>query len=108
MLNLFISNAWAADTPAQGGFIQLLPLVVLFVAFWFFIIRPQMRRSKEHKAMIESIGKGDEIVTIGGLVGKIREVGDNFISLEIAKELNVKVQKQAVSVILPKGTVKAL
>lgn len=108
MLDLLISNANAADVSQQSGFISLLPLLVLFAAFWFFLIRPQMRRAKEHKEMIDAINKGDEIVTVGGLLGKIKEVSDDFIMLEVAKELQVKVQKQAISLIVPKGTIKTL
>lgn len=109
MLDFFISPAWANETLSQDGFLKLLlPWVVLFIAFWFFLIRPQIKRSKEHKAMIDSISPGDEIVTIGGLVGKIKDIGDNFISLEISKELQVKIQKQAISLTVPKGTIKTL
>lgn len=108
MLDFFINNAWAADAPQQGGIMSLLPLFILFAVFWFFLIRPQMKQAKDHKTMIEALAKGDEIVTTGGLLGKIKEIGDNFIVLEIAKEIQVKVQKHAVSTILPKGTMKTL
>lgn len=108
MLNFFINSAWAADTPQQSGFMGLLPLFILFAVFWFFLIRPQMKQAKEHKTLVESLTKGDEVVTTGGLLGKIKEVGDNFIVLEIAKEVQVKVQKHAISATMPKGTIKTL
>ncbi len=108
MPDLFISNAWAAETPQQGSIISLLPLLILFAVFYFFLIRPQIKQSKEHKTMVGALVKGDEIVTTGGLLGKIREIGDNFIVLEIAKEVQVKIQKHAVSITLPKGTIKTL
>lgn len=108
MLDFFISNAWAADAPPQGGILSMLPLFILFAVFWFFLIRPQMKQAKEHKTMVDAIAKGDEIVTNGGMLGKIKEVGDNFIVLEIAKEVQVKIQKNAISATMPKGTMKTL
>jgi len=108
MLDFFISNAWAADAPQSGGLLSMLPLFILFAVFWFFLIRPQMKQAKEHKTMVEALAKGDEIVTNGGMLGKIKEVGDNFIVLEIAKEVQVKIQKNAISTVLPKGTMKTL
>ena len=110
MLNFFINSVWAADTPQQSGsgVMGLLPLFILFAVFWFFLIRPQMKQAKEHKTMVQSLAKGDEVVTTGGLLGKIKEVGDNFIVLEIAKEVQVKVQKHAISATMPKGTIKTL
>ena len=86
----------------------MLPLFILFAVFWFFLIRPQMKQAKEHKTMVEALAKGDEIVTNGGMLGKIKEVGDNFIVLEIAKEVQVKIQKNAISATMPKGTMKTL
>lgn len=108
MLDFFISNAWAADAPQSGGLLSMLPLFILFAVFWFFLIRPQMKQAKEHRTMVEALAKGDEIVTNGGMLGKIKEVGDNFIVLEIAKEVQVKIQKNAISTVLPKGTMKTL
>jgi len=109
MLEFFIQNAWAVEAPSQGGGIMgLLPLLLIFVVFYFFLIRPQMKQAKEHKQMVEALTKGDEVVTTGGLLGKINKVGDNFIILEIAKDIEVKVQKHAVSATMPKGTVKTL
>lgn len=111
-MDFLIANAFAQQAPATPppgiGFTSLLPLIVLFVLFYFFLIRPQMRRDKEHKRMLQALAKGDEIVTTGGLLGRVTEVGDNFIALEIAKDLEVKVQRQSVSMTVPKGTMKSL
>jgi len=108
MLDFFINNAWAAEAPQAGGIMSLLPLFILFAVFWFFLIRPQMKQAKEHRTMVEALAKGDEIVTNGGMLGKIKEIGDNFIVLEIAKEVQVKIQKNAISATMPKGTIKTL
>lgn len=108
MLDFFITNAWAQEAPQGGGVFSLLPLLILFAVFYFFLIRPQMKQAKEHRQMVESLNKGDEIVTNGGLLGKIKQVGDNFIVLEIAGNTEVKVQKHAVSATMPKGTIKTL
>ncbi len=109
MLELFINNVWAQEAPSQGGgVLSLLPLIIIFVVFYFFLIRPQMKQAKEHRQMVESLGKGDEVVTNGGMLGKINKVGDNFIVLEIAKDIEVKVQKNSVSATMPKGTMKTL
>ena len=108
MLDFFINNAWAADASPQGGIISMLPLFILFAVFWFFLIRPQMKQAKEHKTMVDAAAKGDEIVTNGGMLGKIKEIGDNFVVLEIAKEVEVKIQKNAISATMPKGTIKTL
>ena len=83
-------------------------LILLFVVFYFLLIRPQMKRAKEHKKMVGSLAKGDEVVTNGGMLGKITKMGDDFITVEIAEGLEVNVQKQAVSALLPKGTIKSL
>jgi preprotein translocase subunit YajC len=110
MLDFFISSAWAqgAASPqgANGSF--LFMMVILFVFVYFVMIRPQMKQAKEHKKMVEGLAKGDEVVTSGGMLGRINEVGDNFIVLEVAKEVEIKIQKNAVSALMPKGTVKTL
>ena len=87
---------------------QLLPIILMFVVLYFLMIRPQMKRAKEHKALIEALAKGDEVVTGGGIAGRISRVSDNFIALEIADAVEIQVQKQAVTLLLPKGTLKAL
>jgi preprotein translocase subunit YajC len=108
-MSLFIADAHAqaAGGAAPPG-IDLIFLVLLFVVFYFLLIRPQMKRAKEHKNMVASLAKGDEVVTNGGLLGKVTKVGDNFITLEIADGLEVKVQKQALGSVVPKGTMKTL
>lgn len=109
MADFFINNAWAQGAPAGGGGIAgFLPLIIILVVFWFFLIRPQMKQAKEHRQMVEALAKGDEVVTNGGLLGKINKVGDNFVLLEIANNTEVKVQKQNISATMPKGTVKTL
>ncbi len=109
MLDFFIENAWAQDAPQSGGgLMSLLPLLLIFAVFYFFLIRPQMKQAREHKQMVDALAKGDEVVISGGLAGKISKIGDNFISVEIAPEVEVKVQKHAVTALLPKGTLKTL
>jgi preprotein translocase subunit YajC len=87
---------------------SFLPLVVIFVLFFFMIIRPQMKAAKEQRAMIASLQKGDEVITSGGIVGKISKVSEAFVSIEIAPNTEITVQKQAVQSALPKGTIKSL
>ena len=110
MLNFLINDAWAQAAPQQGGGgTSFIIMMVVFIAiFYFILIRPQTKQAKEHKAMIEALGKGDEIVTNGGILGRINKIGDNFIAIEIAKDIEVKVQKQAITAVLPKGTLKGL
>jgi len=107
MLDFFITRAHAQTAAEQGGGTSFLIMMVLFfVVFYFMLIRPQMKQAKEHRKLLENLNKGDEVVTTGGLLGKIIEIGDNFIVLEIAKETEIKVQKHAVSALMPKGTIK--
>lgn len=107
---MLISNAYAqaAGSDPTGGFMGLLPLILMFVVLWFLMIRPQMKRAKEHKSMVEALSKGDEVVIQGGIAGRIAEVGENFLHVEVAPNTNVLVQKQAVATVLPKGTLKGL
>jgi preprotein translocase subunit YajC len=107
MIDFFISNAWAAPAQ-QPGFASFLPLIILFIIFYFILIRPQIKQAKQHKQLVASLTKGDEIATSGGLLGKIKLVGDNFIIIEISKETEVRIQKQSVSIVYPKGTLKTL
>jgi preprotein translocase subunit YajC len=108
-MNLLISDAWAqtAEPGMGGGLMQFLPLIAIVVIFYFLLIRPQQKRAKEHRAMVEAMAKGDEVVTNGGLLGRITEVGESFISVEIAAGVQIKVQKHAVASVMPKGTIKA-
>ena len=104
-MNILISDAWAqAGGDAGGGLFSLLPLVVIFILFYFLLIRPQQKRAKQHKEMVIALKKGEEIVTNGGLLGKVTDLDDNFITLEIASGLNAKVQRQSVAQVMPKGT----
>jgi preprotein translocase subunit YajC len=114
-MSFFISDAFAEGAAAtnaaagqpDGGLLGMLPLLLIFVLFYFMLIRPQTKRAKEHKNMVEALAKGDEVVTNGGLLGKIIEVGESFITVAIADGVEVKVQKQSVSTLVPKGTIKA-
>lgn len=107
-MNFLISDAYAQQGGAAGGgFIEFLIMIVIFFAIMYFlIIRPQSKRAKEHKAMVDALSKGDEIVTNGGLVGKVTQVQENFIKVEISDGLQVGVQRQSVATVLPKGTMK--
>ena len=106
---MFISSAYAQA--ASGGDTQstlmgMLPLVLMFVVLYFVMIRPQMKKQKEHKSMIEALAKGDEVVTAGGLLGKVSKIGDSFIGVELATGVEVQMQRSAVVQVLPKGTIK--
>lgn len=102
---MFISNAYAASAPATD-FTRFLPLIVIFVLFFFMIIRPQMKQAKEQRNMIAALQKGDEVVTSGGIVGKVTKVTEAFVVLEIAENTEISVQKHAIMSALPKGTIK--
>jgi preprotein translocase subunit YajC len=109
MFDFFIKNAYAQSAPQQGGGSSfLIMMVIFFVIFYFMLMRPQMKQAKEHKKLIENLSKDDEVVTSGGLLGKIMEVGENFIVLEVASATEIKVQKNSVTTILPKGTIKGM
>ena len=106
---MIISPAFAQSAPSgDSGFIGLLPIVLMFVLLYFLMIRPQMKRAKETKAMIEALQKGDEVITAGGVLGRITKLGDAYISLEVAPNTEISVQKAAVQVLLPKGTIKSV
>ncbi|HET9043601.1 MAG TPA: preprotein translocase subunit YajC [Burkholderiales bacterium] len=105
-----ISTAYAqASAPTDaGGLMGFLPIVLMFVLLYFMLIRPQMKRAKDHKLMIEALEKGAEVVTSGGIVGRITKLSDAYINLEIAPNTEIVIQKQAVQTLLPKGTMKAI
>jgi len=110
---VFISSAIAQTAPAaaaggdaQSSLMGMLPLVLMFVVLYFVMIRPQMKKAKEHKAMIEALVKGDEVATAGGILGKVTKLGDGFIDLEVANGVEVHLQRSAVVQVLPKGTIK--
>jgi len=102
------AHAQAAGAAAPNPWLQLIPLILLFVVFWFLLIRPQMKRQKEHRQLVEKLAKGDEVVTTGGVAGRIEEVGESFLTVEIAEGVRVRVQRGAVNAVLPKGTLKSL
>ena len=106
-MDFFIASAYAQDASPQGGLLSFLPLIVIFIVFYFLLIRPQMKRAKEHKALVSQLAVGDEIVTNGGLLGRITHVGDSFITVELAENVKIKLQKHAVASVMPKGTIKA-
>ena len=107
-MSFFISDAVAQTAGSSGSadFMSFLPMIALFVIFYFLLIRPQQKRQKEHKNMVSNLAKGDEIVTMGGLLGKISAVGENFLTVEVAKDIQLKVQKASVQAMMPKGTYK--
>lgn len=108
-MNFFISDAMAADAGPQGGGLQLIIMMAIFFGIMYFmIIRPQQKRAKEHKQLIASIAKGDEVVAGGGIIGKVTNVGDNFIEMSVSDNTTIKVQRQAVAAVMPKGTMKNL
>ncbi len=109
---MLISNAYAQTAAAAAGpmdsVMQFLPIILMFAVLYFLMVRPQMKKAKEHKALIEGLGKGDEIVTQGGMAGRVTRVGDDFITVEIAEKVEIQIQKPAIALVLPKGTLKNL
>ncbi|MDR2187416.1 MAG: preprotein translocase subunit YajC [Azonexus sp.] len=105
-----LAHAQTATGPADptGGFMQLLPMIAMFAILWFLLIRPQMKKAKEHRTLIAALQKGDEVVTGGGLVGRITKVGEAYVTLEIAEGTEVVVQRPAIGIVLPKGSLKSL
>jgi len=108
MISLAHAQATAAAPGGAEMIQQFLPLIVIFILFWFMLIRPQMKRAKEQKQMLGELAKGDEVVTASGQVGKIAKLGDQYVSLEIADGVITHVQKSSVQTLLPKGTIKGL
>jgi len=110
MMNFFIevAHAEAATGPAsEAGFVTFLPMIVLFALLWFLLIRPQQKRAKEHRNMVSALSKDDEVVTSGGILGRIAHLNDNFVTLEVAEDVGVIVQRHAIASSMPKGTIKA-
>jgi preprotein translocase subunit YajC len=110
---VLISSAFAQTAPAaaaegglQSSLMSMLPLVLMFVVLYFVMIRPQMKRQKEHRSMIEALAKGDEIATAGGVLGRVTRLGDTYLGVEIANGVEIQVQRSAVVQVLPKGTIK--
>lgn len=108
-MSFFISDAIAEAAPAAAGQPELASLLLpvgLVVLFYFFLIRPQNKRQKEHRQMVAGLQKGEEVITTGGLLGKITNVGENFVTLEISKDVSIHIQKNSIQTIMPKGTLK--
>jgi len=108
MISLAHAQTAAASADPTGGLMQMLPMILMFVVLWFLMIRPQMKKAKEHKALLAAITKGDEVVTQGGIVGRVSKVGDSYVNIEIATGTDIVVQKPAIVLVLPKGTLKSL
>ena len=106
---MLVKEAWAQAAPggAGGGMESIFLIVAMFAVLYFLMIRPQMKRAKEHKAMVDGLQKGDEVVTAGGLLGRISKMGDAHVSLEVAPNVEIQVQRSAVQTVLPKGTLKS-
>jgi preprotein translocase subunit YajC len=108
---VLISNAYAQTAAAAGpmdSIMQFLPIILMFVVLYFLMVRPQMKKAKEHKSLLDALSKGDEVVTQGGLAGRITKVGDDFVSISIADNVEIQMQKPAITLVLPKGTLKNL
>lgn len=106
---MLISNAYAQTAAAagpMGGLMEFLPIILMFGVLYFLMIRPQMKKAKEHKALIAALSKGDEVVTQGGVIGKITKLGDAFVSIEVANGVELQLQRAAIIQVLPKGTYK--
>jgi len=108
---MLISQAFAQTAPTGpfglDSITNMLPLVAMFVLLYFLLLRPQMKRAKDHKKMLSDLAKGDEVVTGGGTLGKVTKVGDNYITVEIAPSVEIQVQKGSIQLVLPKGTIKS-
>ncbi len=109
---MLISNAFAQSAPAAGGdaggLMRFIPLILMFVVLYFIMIRPQMKRQKETKAMLEALAAGDEVITAGGILGKVTAVKDQYVTVELVPGTEVQMQKNAVTSVLPKGTIKSV
>ncbi len=110
---MFISNAYAqapaaADPGLMGNLSTFLPLILMFVVMYFLMIRPQQKRAKEQRSMMDALAKGDEIITAGGILGRVSKVTDTYVTLEVASNTEIVVQKNSITTLLPKGTLKSL
>ena len=110
---MFISSAFAQTAPAaaaggdmQSSLMSMLPLILMFVVLYFVMIRPQMKKQKEHRAMIDALAKGDEVVTSGGMLGTVSKIGDNYVGLQVSAGVEIQIQRSAVVLVLPKGSIK--
>lgn len=107
-MDFFISNAWAQAGGEPNMFVSFLPLILIFVIFYFLLIRPQTKRAKEHRKMVSELKAGDEVVTGGGIVGRVQEAGEQFLKVEVADGVVLRVQRQTVVALLPKGTFESV
>ena len=107
ILDFFIASAHAQDAAQPGGLMSFLPLIIIFIIFYFLLIRPQMKRAKEHRKLVSELSNGDEVVTNGGILGRITNVGESFVTVELAENVQIRVQKQAIASVMPKGTIKS-
>lgn len=107
ILDFFVSPAWAQNGAQGSPLSPLLFLVVIFVVFYFLLIRPQAKKQKEHREMVSALGEGDEVITGGGVLGRIKEVDEQFVTVEVANNVALKVQKHSIAMVLPKGTYKS-
>lgn len=106
-MEFFISSAFAQDAAPGNPFLGFLPLIIIFVLFYFLLIRPQLKRDREHREMVAKLEKGDEVVTSGGILGRIEELGDSFLTLDLGGNVRIKVQRHAIAAVMPKGTIKS-
>jgi len=110
-IHVLISSAYAQTAAAAadptGGLMQMLPIIAMFAVLYFLMVRPQMKKAKEHKILLEGLAKGDEVVSQGGLAGRVTKISDNFVSIEIASNVEIKMQKAAITLVLPKGTLNS-
>ena len=107
-MNWFIQDAWAQADAQPDPLISFLPLILIFVVFYFFLIRPQNKRQKEHREMVANLSVGDEVVTAGGVLGKVTAVKDQFLRVEVSDGVQLKVQRHTIGAIMPKGTIKSI
>jgi preprotein translocase subunit YajC len=109
---VLISNAYAQAAAAapttMDTMMQFMPIVLMFLVLYFLMIRPQQKKAKEHKAMLDALGKGDEVISQGGIAGRVTKVGDDFVTLAIADNVEIQIQKPSIALVLPKGTLKTL
>jgi len=108
-MDFLISPAFAQAAPGQAPSLMpmLIMMVLFFLIFWLIAIRPQMKKAKEHRSMLSQLARGDEVMAAGGLLGRVEQISESIITVELAPGVNIKVQKQAVSAVLPKGTLKS-
>jgi len=106
-MSIFFENAWAQDSASMGdSFLGFLPLIIIFVVFYYLLIRPQSKKQKEHRETISSLEVGNEVVTAGGVLGKIKEINDQYVQLQISENVIIKVQRHTIGALMPKGTIK--